>query len=105
MTRIPRRTLVLAALLALVLTGALISALTLPHGDDTEVQTRLVLEMVANMNGLWRSVGFDAAPSGNAPTPHAGSGAGLLLALVVLAVWVARTRRAAAQQHSRSRRS
>lgn len=106
MQSVPRKTLVLVIVLALVLVGALISTLTLGHGDDAEVHTRLVLEMVANMNGLWHRVGLEAPPGvDDAARPRLGSGLMIFLTLAALAVAVIRSRRTALQQHSRSSRS
>ena len=105
MKQIPRKTLLLAALLALVLIGVVVSALTLPNDDAATIRTRVVLEMVATMGGWLQRVGLDPTTAAGSSALHWWPWSAWLVGLFVLAVWIARAHKTNAQQQSRSKRS
>jgi len=104
-TPIPRKTLFLAILLALVLIGVTISAFRPASHAGSEVQTHVLHTMVATMHSVLQRAGLVPASVATGLTRSAWPLIAWLVVLGVAAVWIVRTREPERQQHSRSRRS
>ncbi len=105
MKREPRKTLLLAVLLVVLLILVTVSALTSPSHEDADVRTHVVHEMVASLDGVLLHVGVDAAPAQASSMEHAGAQTVWLLVAVWVALWIARRHHVRNQQASRSKRS
>ncbi len=95
----------LAALLGILFIGVLLLAVLQPEGENVEVRTQVMHEMVATMDGWMQCIGFEANASAEARTQNWLPWAAWLGTLLCAAVVLVRARNTQHQHESRSKRS